>query len=334
MNITLSQLRAVTFGAERVTEDADGFRFFRFTGREQEYYRQVSPNDFYRKTFASAGVRLEFRTDSETISVEAAFSRASSRSFAFIDVCSDGITVAHIGSSEECDGLFGKKIALGKGEKNVRICFPWSAETVLRSLSLDDDASLLPAVKKRRMLIFGDSITQGYDAAYPSHSYASLLADYLQADARNKGIGGERFCPRLLEKAEDGFSPDIVTVAYGTNDWSNASARPGETESGASGFFRRLSALYPQAKIFALSPIWRKDEDAEKPSGPFSGIEPMFRRVTEDLGNVTVISGYDLVPHDPAYYSDLRLHPSDAGFAFYAERLYAKIKEHLAAGPA
>lgn len=327
MKLTLSQLRSVTFGAASVTEEADGIHFFRFTEAQQEIYRNASA-EFYKKTFATSNVRLEFFTDSKHLSIEVLFEKASGRLFSFADIRCNGNTVAHIGSRDASDGLYGNTLDLGDGEKQICVYLPYGSKAVLRALTLDDGASLIPVKKDRRMLIFGDSITQGHDATYPSHSYSSLLADRLQADARNKGIGGELFFPPLLSVSEGDFNPDLITVAYGTNDWSKAKVE-GEVEERMRAFYSRLSALYPNAKIFALTPIWRKDEQTQKPTGPFSDMEPMMRRTVKDLPNVTVISGYDLVPHDPTYYYDLYLHPNDAGFAFYAERLVSAICEYL-----
>ena len=62
------------------------------------------------------------------------------------------------------------------------------------------------------MLMLGDSITHGYDAISPSNSYASLVADMLDANAINKGIGGEVFWPQFAAML-DNITPEIITVA-------------------------------------------------------------------------------------------------------------------------
>ena len=35
------------------------------------------------------------------------------------------------------------------------------------------------------------------------------------------------------------------------------------------------------------------------------------------------------VPKDEKYYADLRLHPNDEGFAYYADALYKSIKSEI-----
>jgi len=148
----------------------------------------------------------------------------------------------------------------------------------------------------------------------------------LGAEELNKAIGGEAFFPELA-KLKDSFEPDYITVAYGTNDWANV-----EKEliiENCKGFYENLSVNYPNIKIFAITPIWRKEMYEEKPGGKFEEIEDIIRNCTKELKNVTVVSGFDFVPQDEKYYADLRLHPNDDGFQLYAENLYNKIKDEL-----
>ena len=176
------------------------------------------------------------------------------------------------------------------------------------------------------MLIYGDSITQGYDALYPSQSYASRLADAIGLEAVNKGIGGERFQP-ALGALKDEISPKYITVAYGTNDWSGATAE--ETEEKCKAFYLSIRKNYPGVKIFAITPIWRKDQTDPRPMGEFSTIHEIIRRCVCDLPDVICIDGENLVPPDPELFGDFRLHPNDDGFALYSENLYRKLKPYL-----
>ncbi len=49
--------------------------------------------------------------------------------------------------------------------------------------------------------------------------------------------------------------------------------------------------------------------------GAFFDVEKMIRAAVADLKNITVIPGFDFVPHDTDYYADIRLHPNDEGAA-------------------
>lgn len=325
MKLQADCLRAIAHGTDHISEEKTGFCFHRFSEEQEELYRALSPNDFYIKSRAASGVSLAFRTDSRRLTVAVEQMRGSSRSFGFTDLEVDGEIRAHIGSAENGIGLFGGSFDLGEGMKTVRLYFAQLLRSDLRLLELDDGSVVEPVPASRRMLIFGDSITQGYDARYPSHSYATRLARLLDADARNKGIGGEKFFPELAETRDAGADPELITVAYGTNDWS--SREPDLLEEKLRAFYRNLSAAYPTSKIYALSPIWRGNWNQPKPfAKPFSWVAEVIAQVADELPNAVHIPGIDMVPHDPACFSPDILHPNDTGFATYAERLFAAIR--------
>jgi len=326
MKLTFDQIRSITKGATYVTEENGAVRFHRFNETQEELYKERSA-DCYKKAFATAGVRLEFTTDSPSLSLEVAVRSGASRHYFSHDISVNGALVSSFGSIATTNGIFAHTCELGEGMKTVAVYFPWSACSTLRGMELADGSTLSPVTKQYKMLVYGDSITQGYDAALTSQSYANRLADLLGAEAINRGIGGEQFFPALGETSGE-LEPDLITVAYGTNDWSKAESYA-TYEEHCRGFYGALSHLYPKAKIFAVTPIWRKDSDLIKAVGTFDCADKIIRGVAATLPNVTVIDGYDFVPHDPSYFWDLRLHPNDAGFEHYANNLYEEIKKYL-----
>lgn len=223
-------------------------------------------------------------------------------------------------------GEFSKEFILGDGEKTVCIHLPWTVKTLLEEISIDDNSFLEGIKPQKKLLAYGDSITQGFDALRPSNRYVARLADRLLAEEFNKGIGGEGFFPELAE-LKDSFVPDYITVAYGTNDWNGIDKETFQTKCKT--FFANLSKNYPDSKIFAITPIWRKDHSENRIFGPFETVEKYIRELVKDHKNITVITGYDLVPEHESYFADLYLHPNDNGFACYAKNLYDKIKAEI-----
>jgi lysophospholipase L1-like esterase len=273
---------------------------------------------------------LEFVTNSRTLSlvIEAlATPTSSSRKFFAVAVFCNGEKLGLIGSETEACGIFDGTYALPEGENTVCIYLPWSVACTVRALTLDDGASLVPVKKKCKMIQFGDSITHGYDAHEPQNSYASAVADAFSADARNKAIGGEIFQPTLASLKDEGFDPDYVTVAYGTNDWSHRERK--DLEDACRGFYANLAATYPEAEIFALTPIWREQENEYRAAGPFRDVAEIIRASVADLPNVTVIDAYGFVPKEPACFSSDMLHPSDLGFFHYGKNLVAELKKYI-----
>ena len=290
---------------------------------------------------ATAGVKFWFKTNSRTLKLKFEMQEGSSRRYYSFDVFVNGKAVGYLDNFSNVQlpvdytgvqlplGRAEKEFVLGEGDKEVCVYFPWSVSPLLEEFSLEDGATVIPVKPGKKLLAFGDSITQGYDALRPSVSYISCLADKLQAELVNKAIGGEVFFPALAESKED-FTPDYITVAYGTNDWGTC--EEAVFQENCKAFFAYLAANYPDAKIFAITPIWRLGYDVERKCGPFEGIAATIKEVTAAYENITVISGFDFVPKDQDYFADLRLHPNDKGFACYGDNLYDEICKIIAEG--
>ena len=327
MKFSLEQIRSVARGCVSVSEENGRFRFFRFPSAQSEAYLSSGKENFYRKTFASAGVRLAFRSNTETLSFTAHTGYGSSRRFGFFDCYENGRMTAHFGADEMQDVDRSFSVTFQPGEKDIELYFPWSVRTDLSDVTVDDGAKILPINRKHTMISFGDSITQGYDVRFPSLSYAAQLARELDANSVNKGIGGDIFFPKLLKEA-DPITPDYVTVAYGSNDWSRSTRE--EFDRHCKEFYTRLSALYPQSKIFAISPIRRIGNDSSTGFGePLCRVDDAIRELTAGLPNVTVINGFGLVPHDPAFFSPDGIHPVDLGSCLYAANLVKEMRKYL-----
>lgn len=333
MKLTLEQIKSITLGAVHVEQENDKIRFHRFTEQQEILYGKGS-NTFNVRCAASAGIRLRFKTNSQTLKMKFEIRKGSSRQYYSFDVFVNGKAAGYMDNfsgvslPQNYTGVelprdkAEKEFALGRGDKEVCVYLPWSVCPLLEELSLEEGSCVIPVKPGKKLLAFGDSITQGYDALRSSMRYTARLADKLRAEELNKGIGGEVFIPALAQIKDD-ISPDYITVAYGTNDWSKKTEEDFKVRCRE--FFTVLSNHYPRAKIFAITPIWRKDCQGERAFGPFELVEKDIWEAVSDLPNVTVIPGFDLVPKDETYFSDLRLHPNDEGFAHYAENLYNEM---------
>lgn len=337
MKLNKEQIERILLGAVRVEEENGLVRPYRFTEEQQEHYRNVR-EDFYLKTYTSAGMKLEFETDSRTLFLHVITGEPISRSYFSFDVFVNGKMIGNLDNFSNRKlpepytvavlptGEYSKEFSLGEGMKKVTVYLPWSVSTSFKEISLDDGAVIVPVKYEKTILAIGDSITQGYDAKRPSNRYMSRLAAKIGAEEINKGIGGERFSPEFAMIKED-LAPDWIIVAYGTNDWC---VYDRETfTNNCVGFYNNLSKNYPNSKIFAVTPIWRKGYEIDSPFGPFDDVAKIIEETVAPLDNVTLIRGFDFVPKDESYYADYSLHPNDAGFEYHADNLYKAIKDLL-----
>lgn len=337
MKLSYEQIKSVTLGAAYIEKNDEQIIFHRFTQQEEALYKSIGYK-YYKKTFANSCISIEFQTNSSSLFIKTRITPRSSRNFYSHDVYVDDIfcdtlqgTVDVSNSDSDINyAIAEKNFTIGEyGKiKNIRIHLPWSCSSDIIELSIDDGATVFPIEKKCKVLLYGDSITQGYDAAYTSNSYASRLILNLNAEARNKGIGGEVFRPELAEIRNNDFEPDVITVAYGTNDWSDGISKE-LFERKTDDFFAALTQNYPNSKIFAIAPIWRADFLEYRPFGKFEGLKECLEKLSKKHTNVILIDGFDFVPHDCNLFSDKSLHPNDEGFTYYANTLTEKIKNHL-----
>lgn len=321
MQLTFEQVASITQGVAYIDQKEEGIQFHRFTAEQEKGY---AVTNFHPREEATAGVRLNFKTDSTTLFMKVVTSKGSSRKFFTHDILVNGERIGSLqNKTEDIFGEFEESFNLGEGTKEVCIQMPWSVCSILKELSLDDGSFLEPVKKEKKIIIFGDSITQGYDAQHPMNRYAANLADALNAEEINKAIGGEKFCPWLAQLRDD-IDPDYISVAYGTNHWHRASAE--EFREICEEFYDQLVANYPKAKIFALTPIWRKDRTDVTRFRDFEQIGEIICDVVKKYDNVTCISGRHFVPEDENLFSDLYLHPNDEGFKYYSEGVKKAIQ--------
>jgi lysophospholipase L1-like esterase len=325
MELTIKDIQSIAHGAVRTEKNEAGeIALYRFTEKQMALYAHDNP-DFYVKSFGTAGVRLEMDTDTDVIDLSYHTRTASSRRFYFFDVFVDGVMVQHFGHEDIKEAISTLHVELPTGTHRVCIYFPNLVAASILSLKLSDGATFTPVKRERKLLAFGDSITQGYDAKFASQSYVNLLADKLGAEVVNQGIGGEIFRPALVD-AEMNYTPDIVTVAYGTNDWSGQTRE--RTVACANEFYANVRKAFPHAKIFAITPIWRADDHRVTKVGVFEEGRQIVRDAAAAAG-ATVIEGNGMIPHLPEVCSDKYLHPNDYGFKFYANALYDALIPHL-----
>lgn len=335
MELNFSQIKEMTWGAARIAEEDGALCFYRCT-KEQEELFQKRNDEFFRHSLGTAGVKLVFETDSKKLLLKVKVDAISDRKRFSFDVFANHNLVGYLDNFSDAKlpegekwidlpmGEFEKVFELGRGEKTVCIHFPYSAKGMIVGMELDDEASFRPVKAEKKMLAYGDSITQGYYAIRSSNRYIARLADYLGAEEINKGIGSDRFCPDLANLS-DGIKPDYIVIAHGTNDWRTNRTRE-DFRKMAGAFIGRIREQYPEAKMIVISPIWRKDYMDERPFGDFKKIDEDLRTVVKDMKKVVVVRGFDLVPHEEQYFGDFQLHPNDEGFEKYYNNLIEGMK--------
>ena len=310
--MTNRELQDIWFGAYSFEETGDGWlQAFQYTKAQMEYFR--SAFDFwYDRSMATTAKTLEFTTDAENISFEYKFTWTGSQDS--FELAVDGLIteIRYVKDLPEEGKLEWK---LPEGKKDVVIYLPADATVELRRCEIG--GAYTPAKKNEKVLWLGDSITQGYGPLRSAMTYVSVANRILNYDIINQGIGGYIYDKKSLMKM-DGYTPDKIIVALGTNQFGC------ETMKDVEEYYETLTGLYGETPVLCVTPLWRGDV----PDG-FPTLKRFCENVKKIAGkypNVKIVDGFTLVPHLPEYFRD-NLHPNELGCETYGRNLVEEIRK-------
>ena len=310
MKRTFEEIRSVVFGAAEIAEEEGVLRFSKTTAEQTEAWRRAA-EWIIPSVLATTGIRLDFHTDSPDLAVETAGGTK-------YEVLIDGL-LTHQFRPGEGNRRF--SFSLPEGEHRVTVVLPSHLEPGrIRSVETEEGASFLPHAHREKILFLGDSITQGWNSFYDSLSFAWQVTLARDADSVIQGIGGAFFLPESV--SDFGFRPDTVIAAWGTNDFGFFPSADVLAER-AEETVRRIRLVYGGARIFAVTPPWRRDAHIDRAMGSFDLCRETIRAAAQRQG-IAVLDGYALYPHRDEFMAD-DVHPNDLGFGQYAANLMRMV---------
>ncbi len=292
---------------------------FRFCKNQIDFTKKDGYNQAWRdRAIFSGGIRLELKTNSNFISfdykiykADCSFGRSNS-----LDVWVNGALF----STLFVDKLNGSvSLELPTGDKAVAIYLPNYCQISIKNFTIDGSYKSVKN-KGQRVLVIGDSITQGYGSMFSSGSYFNELQRITGYNMLNQGIGGYRCEPQDLMYVED-FEPDKIITLLGTN-WYNVESY--DYENATIDFYKRLTEMYPDKQILSISPLWRGDNglDTER----FKWCVEIAKRECKKYASITPVDGFTLVPNVEECFCD-KLHPNEYGCLLLAQNLHKIMKK-------
>lgn len=311
MLLSLEQIKSVTVGALRIFSLENGVSFSKLTAAQEAAFLNIGN----RNALAATGVRLDFWTDSPTLSYT---------------TLTNGKYELHV------DGVLSTYQTAQKGEPvcvtlpndgaahRITLHLPSHGEAGgFSAIELSNGATLKRHKFDRKLLFIGDSITQGWNTAIDTLSYAYLVSDALNAESVIQGTGGACFNAATLDKMD--FTPDCVVIAYGTNDSNRDKSEDcREVAADCKAFLEKAVSLFPHATINVITPPWRTDMEVPKPYGSLRRVNETVAAVARSL-DLHVIDGLSMYPADARFMADV-LHPNALGFCVYAHNLLKQLK--------
>ena len=230
----------------------------RFSQERMDDYNEYNETAKIKAPYfeCTTGVRMDFYTDADTISfhysVTAGFFDGSA------DHPVDTFNIYENGeyksSQKVVKGMPGDVVYRRKStdpESRITILFPGYHGV---SLSMFDLGNTRPVEEyDHKILVFGDSISQGLFAEKPGDNYIHQVCSTLNADYMNLSVGGEIFRSAALDE-EIHFDPTYILVALGTNDYYGGVDK-GAVSGNAISYLSRVKEIYPDVPITVISPF-------------------------------------------------------------------------------
>lgn len=312
MILSNDELKKIYFGALRFEEKEGGFlQGFQYTAEQMAYFEEVS--DFwFERSDASTAKTLEFCTEAKAVSFEYKIVWKGSEDSVELMVNNRIRQINYIKDMKETGTLM---FELPEGRKDVVIYLPADATMLIRNFTVD--AEVTAPVKNAKVLWLGDSITQGFGPLRSSCTYVSVANRLLQYDIINQGIGGYVYDKNAIRDM-NGYRPDKIIIAMGTNQYGC------ETMDDIEAYYEALAALYGPIPVLSVIPLWRGDNMEGVPT--LEAFCAKLKKICEKYSNITIVEGWELVPHLPEYFLD-NLHPNQLGCEVYGRNLVEAIRK-------
>ena len=315
-----------------VEEQEFGLVPFRYTKKQCAFYDTITYGIIMGdKARMSAGITLEFDTDATELTlvwqIAGGYPANTKDRGSSLDLFVDGTLMEQHMITCEWHETQHEVFSLRAGKKRVKVMLPHTYIFALEDIILNDGATLTSVPQReKKLLMMGDSITQGIGAQFACTGYAMQTGLGLDCECVNQSIAAVRFESEGLDN--DGFTPDVITVALGTNDWSGWADRA-EYDERAGRFMARMNELYPNVPVYYLSPVKRCRGEADREEMYAEAeLKDVLARLCAAYPQMQVVDGWKLMPHTNAFFSD-GLHPNDLGMTVYAHSVIDIIKEKL-----
>ena len=310
--MTNKELQSIYFGAYSFRETEDGWlQAFQYTDEQMAYF-STAFDFWYDRCMATTAKTLEFTTRAQNLSFEYRFIWTGSQDSFELSLGGQITEIRYVKDLPEEGKLDWQ---LPEGEKEVVLYLPADATVLIRNFTVDGDVT--PAKKNEKVLWLGDSITQGFGPLRSGQTYVSVANRILNYDILNQGIGGYVYDKFSLMKM-DGYEPDKIIVALGTNQYGDKNFKIIEA------YYDTLISIYgDKIPILCILPIWRGDNMEGVPT--LIEFCKKVKEIAERYENVKTVDGFKFVPHLPEYYLD-NLHPNCLGAEIYARNLVEAIR--------
>ena len=286
------------------------------------------PEPLLERSAMPAGVRISFRSNTTRVSGSIVPQKESG----MLDLCCDGEVVAALDLSKKDDFVFEN---LSDEEKLIELWLPQFGKFQLRSLEIDDGATLKPFNDTRpRWITYGSSITQCRTAASPTQTWPGIVARTHGLNLTCLGYGGQCHLDAMVARMIRDAPADYISMCLGINIQGASSLGPRAFRPAIIGAVQIVREKHPDIPIVLMSPICSPPRE-EKPNAVGFHLQRMREEVqaaTEALqahGDTQVhyVDGLTVFGPDFVHLLPDALHPDAEGYRVMGKNFTTVVAE-------
>ncbi|MBQ9743541.1 MAG: SGNH/GDSL hydrolase family protein [Clostridia bacterium] len=305
-------------GAVHFEKDRGYLIAYKYSKAQLDYMANPSYDHGWRwRAKISGGIRLELITDATELSFDYTASHTHETANT-VDLYIDNILYSVYEIGEKLKGKI--TFTMPKGEKRATVYLPCESIFGIKNFEINGGYKSVKS-KGPKILVLGDSITQGAGPQIASASYLNTLSRELNATFLGQGVGGYRYEPCDLMRV-DGFEPDKIIVFLGTN-YYDTPLEQYDYKGAVNEYYRVITEMYPDIPILSITPLWRNnDVDFDRLHWCIDTIKDACSHYEQ----VIVADGFSLVPNVDQCFSD-GVHPNAYGSRLLATNLISFMKK-------
>lgn len=207
------------------------------------------PQPLLERSAMPAGVRISFRSNTTQVSGNI----VSQNESGMLDLCCNGELIDSIDLKRKDSFAFEN---LSNEKKLIELWLPQFGRFQLRSLEIDDGATLEPFIDTRpRWITYGSSITQCRTAASPTQTWPAIVARAHGLNLTCLGYGGQCHLDAMVARMIRDTPADYISMCLGINIQGASSLGQRTFRPAIIGAVQIVREKHPDIPIVLMSPI-------------------------------------------------------------------------------
>ncbi|MXY99758.1 GDSL family lipase [Candidatus Poribacteria bacterium] len=288
------------------------------------------PEPLLERSAMPAGVRISFRSNTTQVSGNI----VPQNDTGILDLCCDGEQIDSIDLKQKERFTFK---GLSDGEKLIELWLPQFGQFQLRSLEIDDGATLETFTDTRpRWVTYGSSITQCRAAASPTQTWPAVVARTHGLNLTCLGYGGQCHLDAMVARMIRDLPADYISMCLGINIQGASSLGPRAFRPAIIGAVQIVREKHPDIPIVLMSPICcpPREENPNTVGFHLKGMREEVQAAAEALqahGDTQIhyVDGLSVFGADFVHLLPDDLHPDAEGYRVMGKNFVNVVAEKI-----